>query len=393
MNSRFDELLDRRGTNSLKWDVGPDELPLWVADMDFATAPPVLEAIGKKLELGVLGYQIIPDEYPAAVASWWKRRHGVDFAPETITLTTGTVPAISSMVRSLTQPGDSVVVLTPVYNVFFASIRNSGREISASRLLETAEGFNIDWEDLESRLRDPKTTLLIFCNPHNPTGTIWSAAELARVGELCADNGVSVISDEVHCDLTVPGTHYTPFAAASPTCAQLSATCVAASKAFNIAGIQSGAVVIANEHLRQHVVAGFNRDEVAEPNVIAVEASIAAYTQGEAWLEELREYLFANKAHAAAQINAIAGLKTQPSPATYLLWIDVTGITADSSALTEHLRRTTGLVLSDGAEFDPSGPAHLRMNVACPRARLDDALTRLRAGINSFPDAKPTPSH
>lgn len=381
MPSRFDELIERRGTNSLKWDVGPDELPLWVADMDFATAPVVLEAIRAKLARGVLGYQIVPDAYGAAVSGWWRRRHGMEWDPSWVTLTTGTVPAVSSMVRSLTEPGDAVVVLTPVYNVFFASIRNNGRRLSASPLVETAAGFAIDWDDLAGRLADPDTTLLIFCNPHNPTGTIWSPDDLRRVGDLCAQHGVSVISDEVHCDLVAPGERYTPFAAASEACARISATCVAASKAFNIAGLQAAAVVALDADLRRRVVAGFNRDEVAEPNVIAVEATIAALTEGEPWLDELCAYLFANKAHAVDAINALPGLRARLSPATYLVWIDATGLTGDSTALTAFIRDRTGLVLSDGAEYDPEGPSHLRLNVACPRARLDDALGRLRQAV------------
>lgn len=384
MPNRFDALLERRGTNSLKWDVGPDELPLWVADMDFATAPVVLEAIHAKLASGVLGYQIVPDAYAAAVVGWWRRRHGAEWDPASVTLTTGTVPAVSSMVRSLTEPGDAVVVLTPVYNVFFASIRNNGRLLSASPLVETEEGFAIDWDDLAGRLADPATSLLIFCNPHNPTGTIWTSDELRRVGDLCAQHGVAVISDEVHCDLVAPGEQYTAFAAASETCARISATCVAASKAFNIAGLQSAAVVAPDADLRRRVVAGFNRDEVAEPNVIAVEATVAALTKGEPWLDELRGYLFANKAHAVAAINAVPGLRARLSPATYLVWIDATGLTDDSTALTAFIRDRTGLVLSDGAEYDPEGPTHLRLNVACPRARLDDALGRLRQAIGEW---------
>lgn len=392
MTYDFDALIDRRGTHSMKWDVAEGELPMWVADMDFKAAPPILEAIRRKIDVGVLGYTEAPAEYAEAVSDWWSRRHGFTMQPEWITITTGTVPAVSSTVRSVTEPGDNVVMLTPVYNVFFASARNSGRQISASGLVRTPEGYVIDWEDLEARLADPKASLMILCNPQNPTGTIWSRETLARLGDLCAQHGVTVLSDEVHCDLTSPGLEYTPFASASDTCAAISVTCVSPSKAFNLAGLQTAAVVIPDEELRARVVKGFNRDEVAEPNVIAVEATIAAFTEGETWLDELRDYLAQNRRRAEEAISEIPGLVPERGEATYLLWIDASALDVDSTTLVEHIRRTTGLVLSDGHEYDPSNRTHLRMNLACPRARLDDGLARLRRAVQELLErAEPLP--
>jgi cystathionine beta-lyase len=377
----LDELVDRRGTHSMKWDVAPGELPMWVADMDFRAAPEITEALARKVRSGVFGYGVVPDAYARSVAGWWRRRHGFDMSAEWVTLTTGVVPAISSMVRTLTRPADQVVVLTPVYNIFFNCVRNSGREVLSSALRATATGWEIDWHDLERGLADPRTTLLIFCNPQNPTGTVWDPDTLRRVGDLCARYHVPVISDEVHCDLTAPGVLYTPFAAASATCASISITCVAPTKAFNLAGLQTASVVVPDRDVRAAVVAGLNRDEVAEPNAFAVEATIAAFTHGEPWLDHVRAYLAANKEHAAQAVVRIPGLRATASAATYLLWIDVSDLTDDSSELAVRIRDRTGLVLSDGAAFYPGGPSHLRMNLACPRSRVDDGLERLARAI------------
>lgn len=378
----FDEMVDRRGTGSMKWDVAAGELPMWVADMDFRTAPEIVDAIVARAATGVLGYSDVTDEYRAAVSGWWSRRHGWSIDPEWITLTTGTVPAVSSMVRSLTEPGDSVVLMTPVYNVFFASARNSGRAIDASQLVREGDSYAVDFADLERRLAEPRSTLLILCNPQNPTGTVWGAETLARIGDLCARHGVTVISDEVHCDLTIGDASHTPFASVSVACAAVSATCIAPTKAFNLAGLQTASVVTPNPELRARIVAGFNRDEVAEPNAFAVDATIAAFTHGEPWLDQLRDYLAANRAHAAAAISAIPGLRAEPGLATYLLWIDASDLGVPSGELVAQVRESTGLVLSDGASYDPADSTHVRMNLACPRERLDDGLTRLRRAVH-----------
>lgn len=384
MTSDFDELTDRRGTASMKWDVGPDELPLWVADMDFRTAPAITAALQRRAASGIFGYTDVPDEYRQAVVGWWQRRHHLELDPDWLTLTTGTVPAISSLVRTLSDPGDQVVLLTPVYNVFFACVRNSGREVSASPLIQDGTaGWGVDWADLERRLAEPTARLLIWCNPHNPTGTLWDAPTMRRVAELCARHEVRVISDEVHGDLTLPGHRYTPFASVSALARSLSVSCLAPTKAFNVAGLQTACTVVPDPDLRSRVRAGFNRDEIAEPNAFAVDATIAAFTGGEAWLDDLRGYLAENKRRAVARINEIPGLSAELSPATYLVWIDARELGRSSTELVERIRAATGLVLSDGAAFDPAAADHLRMNVACPRVRLDDALDRLAAGVAS----------
>jgi cystathionine beta-lyase len=384
MRPNFDEPLDRRGWGSLKWDVGAGELPMWVADMDFRAAPPIMDALRARVEHGIFGYTVVPDAYRQAVAGWWTRRHGWAVDPGWVDFTTGVVPAISSVVRTLTDPGDPVVVCPPVYNIFFNSIVNSGRVVRACGLLRDADGgYRIDWAGLDAALAGTK--LLIWCNPHNPVGRIWTPDELAHLGELANEHGVTVLSDEIHADLTAPGISYTPYAGVGAVNAAHAIVAVAPTKAFNLAGLQTASVIVPDPDLRARVVRGLNRDEVAEPNAFAVEAAVAAFTQGEDWLDALRAYVQANKHAAAAFINeTIPGLSAVESLATYLLWIDASALCDDSVALCAHLRATTGLYLCDGAQYGGDGARFVRMNLACPRARLDDGLDRLARGVASW---------
>ena len=252
-NYDFDQITDRRNTGSLKWDVAEGELPMWVADMDFQTAPAVREAIEKRAAHGVFGYTDVEEDWYQAYMDWWERRHQFSIKKEWLTFCTGVVPAISSTVRKLTTPGENVLIQTPVYNIFFNSIVNNGRNVVECPLAYDGEQYEMDFEALEEKLSDPQTSLMILCNPHNPVGRIWERKTLARVGELCEKYHVTVLSDEIHCDITRPGTGYLPFAAASETCKNISVTCIAPTKAFNIAGIQTAAVMIPNEALHHKV--------------------------------------------------------------------------------------------------------------------------------------------
>lgn len=380
--SRFDEIIDRRGTQSYKWDVAEDELPMWVADMDFQTAPAIREALEKRVAHGVFGYSIIPEEWYDAYIGWWERRHHFVMDKEWLIFTTGVVPAISSVVRKLTTPAENVVVITPAYNIFFNSIYNNGRNILEC-IMNYADGkYELDFEDLEAKCKDPQSSLLILCNPHNPTGIVWTKEQLARIGEICARNHVVVLSDEIHCDLTLPGVGYTPFASASDICKQISVSCIAPTKTFNIAGLQTAAVCIPNELLRHRVWRALNTDEVAEGNVFAADVAIAAFTQGEEWLLELQEYLAKNRAFAEDYIaNNLPMLRVVKGQATYLLWIDCTSLGMRSDVLAEDIRRKTGLYLSEGCEYRGDGRNFLRMNLACPTSRLEDGLSRLASYV------------
>ena len=230
----FDTPIDRTNTQSLKWDVAENELPMWVADMDFKTAPEIIEAVNKRAAHGVFGYSIIPESWNEAVAGWWSRRHNWDIDKDWLVFCTGVIPSVSSIVRKLTTPNENVVIQTPVYNIFFNSIINNGRRVLENPLRYENGEYSIDWEDLKNKLANPQTSLMILCNPQNPSGKIWSKEDLSRIGELCARYYVTVVSDEIHCDLTDPGKEYIPFASVSDVCRDISITCVAPTKTFNL---------------------------------------------------------------------------------------------------------------------------------------------------------------
>lgn len=381
----FDREIDRRPFDSLKWDVAPGELPMWVADMDFETAPAVMEAIARRAAHGTYGYTIVPREWYAAIGQWWQTRHGFFIPAEWLMFCTGVVPAISSAVRKLTTPAEQVVMLTPVYNIFFNSVYNNGRNILPCPLRYENGAYSIDFEDLAKKLADPQTTLMLLCNPHNPIGKIWCRDELERIGNLCKKYNVTVVSDEIHCDLTDPGKEYIPFASVNETCREISVTCVAPTKTFNIAGIQTAAVSVPNPVLRHKVWRGLNTDEVAEPNAFAVCAAVAAFNGGGEWLDELRKYLFENKKTVRKFIaNQISSLKVVPSEATYLLWIDCSSLGCNSREFAKFLRKETGLFLSNGAQYGSGGENFLRMNVACPKSLVLDGLERLKRGVDEY---------
>ena len=427
MQYDFDTPIDRHGTGSYKWDIKPHELPMWVADMDFKAAPEITEAMKQRLEHGVFGYGTVPDEWYNAYINWWRKRHHFEMEKNWLVFCTGVVPAISSCVRKLTEPAENVLVQTPVYNIFFNSIRNNGRNILVSplKLVETYTDssdsdnekedaqdesgtkerslhYEMDFEDLERKLADPQTTLMLLCNPQNPSGQIWDKAALTRVGELCAKYNVVVLSDEIHCDITEPGREYVPFASVSETCRDNSVTCIAASKAFNLAGLQSAAVMIPNKNLRHKVWRALNTDEVAEPNSFAIASTVAAFDRGGEWLDELREYISGNRRLVKEYLRKhIPELSLIDGASTYLLWIDARGLKDNIEALSNlnnrqsianttldsnnyrnlaaFIREKTGLYLSDGEEYGAKG--FLRMNVACPRSYVEDGLRRLEKGI------------
>ncbi|MDY4489202.1 MAG: MalY/PatB family protein [Candidatus Faecousia sp.] len=381
----FDRPVDRRNTGSLKWDVQDGELPMWVADMDFQTAPAVREAIRARAEHGIFGYSIVPEEWYRAYISWWKNRHGFGMERDWLIFCTGVVPAISSMVRKLTTPAEKVLLMTPVYNIFFNSILNNGRQVLESRLVYDGTEYHIDFEDLERKLADPQTTLMLLCNPHNPIGKIWDRETLERIGVLCRKHHVVVVSDEIHCDLTAPGRDYVPFASVSEDCRDNSVTCIAPTKAFNIAGLQTAAVCVPNSVLRHKVWRGLNTDEVAEPNAFAVDAAIAAFTRGGEWLDALRAYLEDNKTLVKEFVKReLPGLHVVPSEATYLLWVNLGRGETSAEDVAEFIRRKTGLYLSAGNPFGGDGGSFLRLNAACPRTVLEDGLARLKEGIEAW---------
>lgn len=388
MKYDFDSVIDRKHSNSLKWNVSENELPMWVADMDFKTAPEIEEAISKRMENGIFGYSEVTDEWYAAYMNWWKNRHNFRIEKEWLIFCTGVIPAISSIVRKITTPAEKVVIQTPVYNIFFNSILNNGRVVNENKLIYESGKYSIDFKDLEEKLSDEQTSLMILCNPHNPVGKIWSVEELSKIGELCAKYNVTVISDEIHCDITDNDKGYTPFASVSDVCKDISITCIAPTKAFNIAGLQTAAVVVPNPNLRHKVWRGLNTDEVAEPNAFAVQAAVAAFNKGGEWLLELNKYISDNKNIVINFVKEnISNLYVVPSEATYLLWIDCSKVCDiengyDAEKLAGDIRKQTGLYLSAGNQYGSNGKEFLRMNIACPKSILSDGLDRLKSGIS-----------
>ena len=385
MKYDFDKVIDRRNTGSEKWAVFPNELPMWVADMDFATAPEVIAALEKRVQHGVFGYSGIPDAWYDAYISWWQRRHGLTIERDRLIFCTGVVPAISSLVRKLTTPAEKVLIQTPVYNIFFNSIRNNGREVLESPLTLRDGRYEMDFARLEDHLSDPQTSLMILCNPQNPGGRIWSKEELIRVAELCAKYDVRVISDEIHCDIVSPGEQYVPFASVSDTARDISVTCISPSKAFNLAGLQSAAVFADNPKFRHLAWRALNTDEVAEPNAFAVTAAVAAFTEGEEWLDALNAYLDRNKQMAVSYLGAnLPQIHPLAGPATYLLWLDIRDLPEGGRLFCNFLREETGLILSDGRIYGAAGEGFLRMNLACPASVVKEGLGRLSTGVSLF---------
>ena len=381
----FDSIIDRRSTDSFKWDVGENELPMWVADMDFAAAPEIVEAFFERLKHGIFGYCKLNDEWYDAYTEWWKRRHGLEMDRDGLIFASGVVPAILSVVKHLTSPGDRIIMLTPMYNHFYSCISENGRRIEEVELVYNGEGYSIDFDKLKAAMKDSDSHLMIFCNPQNPTGTIWSREEIYRIGELCRRYDITVISDEIHCDIITPGKEYVPFASVSENCRDISITCIAPTKAFNLAGLQSAALYVYQEELRKRVSFAVQRDELSMPNTFASAAAVAAFTKGEAWLSELNEYIYENKKAVNEYLNnELSGIKAVKGDAAYLMWLDCTALDIGSRKLSKMIREKSGLYLMSGSHYGKGGNGFLRMNVACPRALLYDGLDRLKAAVGSL---------
>lgn len=376
MTYNFDELTQRRGTASYKWDSAPrpDVLPLWVADMDFRTAPAIIEALQARVEQGIFGYTRVPDEYYSAVTDWFGRRHGWQISRDEIIYTSGVVPALSAVIKALTRPGDKVLVQTPVYNCFFSSIRNNGCVVEESPLVFTGDSYLMDFDDLERRCADPSVRMLLLCNPHNPAGRVWTCEELQRVAEICRRQGVIVVSDEIHCELVYTPHIYTPFATVCPE----AVVCVSPSKAFNIAGLQIANIVCADAEWRQRIDRAININEVCDVNPFGVVATIAAYRYGEEWLEALKAYLWQNYlALCDFFARHLPHLPVCSLEGTYLVWVDCRSMGLTSSELEERLIERAGVWLNAGSMYGSAGEGFMRINIACPRRRLMEALQRI----------------
>jgi cystathionine beta-lyase len=382
---------DRRGTESVKWDLYPGTLPLWVADMDFPVAPEIAQALQKRLDHGVFGYELVPDEYFTVMAEWFRTRHGWEgISRENTFPTTGVIPAYSAAMKAFTRPGDKVVVLTPCYNAFFPPIRSNGCVQVDSPLRYEGGLYTVDWEDLEKKAKG--AAALLLSNPHNPVGRVWTREELLHIGDICLKHNLLVISDEIHCELTFPGFDYTPWATLPEKYVQHSVSCISPTKPFNIAGIQIANLYAADpEHFRKASQA-LHDMECDSVNVFGVAALKAAYGQGGPWLDALREYLLDHARTTSCYLeDHLPGIDVAPLEGTYLMWLDCRRalrpgepLEGFSERLFNHLKDRHGLTLSCGSWYGKAGEGFQRLNIACPRTRLLDGLQRLQAGLESY---------
>lgn len=398
MEYNFDVVCDRTNTGCAKWDAlravfGRDDvIPMWVADMDFPAARPVVEALRKRAEHEFYGYTHTGTKLLKAITDRMQRKFHWTVQPEWIVLTPGVIPALSAAVRAFTHPGDEVILQQPVYYPFFPVVTSSGCQIGNNGLQLIGERYEMDYEDLERRFQTrmgmhavhSRARAIILCNPHNPVGRLWTRQELTRVGEIAIRNGAVVISDEIHCEILYRGYRHTPFAAISEEFAQNCVVCMAPSKTFNLAGLHASSIIIPNKRLRDVFVDQMSA-MVPGPNVFGLTAMEAAYRHGDEWLEQFLVYLEGNlqitAQYFARRIPRIKIIKPQ---GTYLIWLDCRELGMDDAALRSFMREKARIGLDDGFLFGAAGSGFQRMNIACPRAILNEALVRMETAVNSL---------
>ncbi len=389
MQNNFDEKIVRRGSNSYKWDSNnsDDVIPLWVADMDFKTAQPIIDALAQRVQHGIFGYTKVPDAYYNAVISWFGRRHNFTVEKEWMIYTIGVVPAISATILALTNPGDKVIVQEPVYNCFFSSIRNNQCESFSNDLIYKDGKYTIDFDDLEKKAADPKAKVMLLCNPHNPAGRVWTKEELKKIGEICFRNEVIVVSDEIHCDLVHPGHTHIPFASLGQQFLENSVTCTAPSKTFNLAGLQIANIFTYDPEIRKKIDKAININEVCDVSPFAVEGLIAAYSHpdSEKWLDNLKDYLWENYLLVKDLFEKnFPQFPILPLEATYLVWIDTSVLNTKSEKLTELLIEKGKVWLNEGTMYGEAGEGFMRINIACPRDVLQEGLNRMKKAFDQI---------
>ena len=390
MDSYFDKPVVRRGSGCYKWDENEadDIIPMWVADMDFRTAPAIIEALQRRVEHGVFGYSLVPESYYEAVIGWFLRRHQWQIDRTWIQYTTGVVPALSVVVKAFTQPGDGVILQTPVYNCFFSSVRNNGCSVLSNRLRlcrSTQNGYVMDFDDLERKAADPRAKLLILCNPHNPVGRVWKSEELARVYKICKENHVIVVSDEIHNELCFGGQRYTPYGTVDVGLTN-AIVCTSPSKSFNTAGLQIANIICSQPEWRERIDRAINQNEVCDVNPFGIVALQAAYNESEAWLDQLCNYIYANYLALCDFISKeLPMLTVTPLEGTYLVWVDIraTGLTSDE--LTERLVKEGKVQVNSGTMYgQEEGEGFIRLNIACPRSQMMEGLRRMAQVIKQY---------
>lgn len=389
MEYDFSRPTERRGTDSYKWDSAPeaDIIPLWVADMDFETFPGITEALQRRVAHGIFGYTRVPEAYYEAVCNWFGKRHGWHINREDIIYTSGVVPAVSAVIKALTLPGDQVIVQGPVYNCFFSSIRNNGCEMVSNSLIYNKEElrYDIDFDDLERKLAHERARLMLLCNPHNPGGRVWTRDELTRVAELCRKYGVRVVSDEIHCELTLYDNEYVPFGSLPDELSHGSITCCSPSKAFNTAGLQIANIVCRDAEVRNRIDRAININEVCDVNPFGVIALQAAYSdEGYEWLTQLRAYISSNYDLLRERFaRELPKCKVMRMEGTYLAWIDCSELHISSDEIEEMLMHENKVWVNAGSMYGTEGAAFIRINMACTSELLNEGITRIVNGLSN----------
>lgn len=386
MRIDFDQIIDRRHSNAVKWEaVEPDVLPMWVADMDFKTAPEIVQRIKNRADNGAFGYVDFPENYYTCQVNWWEKRHKFKIDKDWIEFCTGVIPSLSASVAALVEPGEKVIIQTPVYNYFNTSIVNNGCEIVLNDLIYRNNRYEMDFEVFRKQVEAEDVKMFILCNPHNPVGRAWTRDELQQIGDICLENDVYVVSDEIHGDLMLDGRQHIPFISVDPRFMDITITCTAPSKTFNLAGLKNANMVIPNQEIKKKVNRASNDKEVAESNVFGIEGLIGAYEDGEPWLDGVLSYLSDNR-HLIKKFveTRLPRVKLVESEATYLAWLDCTAYGMDSKQLMEHLIDEGRVRLSAGSQFGTLGDGFMRMNFACPRALVEDGLSRLEKALGAL---------
>ena len=384
MDFNFDEIINRKGTNSIKWNSSQDGvLPMWVADMDFKTAPVVIEALQRRVDHGIFGYTETPPEFYSAIANWWIQRHDFALHPTWIVPAIGILPALSAAIRALTQTGEKVIVQSPVYNHFYDTVASCKRTLVENKLAYTDGRYHMNLEDLDLKTADPAVKLLIISNPHNPVGRVWSENDLRQLGDICIKNEVVVISDEIHSDLIHFGFKHVPFASLGEMYSKQSVTLASPSKTFNLAGLQVGYVFTENAEFRNDIKKVLVLQEMELLSPFAIEALISAYHGGGAWLDALKTYLFANYLHLKAFFaEHVPAVKVMSLESTYLVWLDLSFLSKSAIEISEELLERSGLWINPGDMYGEAGAGFVRINIACPKSLLNQGLQKMKAYLD-----------
>ena len=392
MKFNFNEKVDRSKNHAAKWEEmggkfgSNDLLPMWIADMDIKTAPEIVEAIKEKAEQAIFGYVYRPASYYETAAAWCEKRFGYKIDPKTLIHSPGVVPSMNMLVKMLTKEDEKVLIQIPVYPPFAASVKTGKRTLVTNELIKDENGYyTIDFEDLEKKLSDEKVTLMILCNPHNPVGRVWKKEELQKIGDLCVKYNVRILADEIWRDLVLPGYTHTPIASLSREIENITITCFSPTKTFNIAGLQASFAVFPREEEWKAFDNELGEMDIKRNNPFSLVGFEAAYNHGEEWLSELLVHLEGNAQYVADFVKErLPEIKTVKPEGTYLMWLDFNGLNITPEEITDMLIKDAKVAMNDGASFGANGKGFARMNIACPRYMVEDAMARIEKAVKNL---------